>query len=283
MNTLTLPAPAKLNLMLHITGRRPDGYHELQTLFQFLELADELGFSHREDGQLQLHTSLPQLQNEENLILRAAHLLRQTSGVQYGVDIYLNKLLPMGGGLGGGSSDAATTLLGLNYLWQLGYSLEQLAILGLQLGEDVPVFVHGQAAFAEGIGEKLTPLNPPEPWYLVVNPGVHINTREIFCNPLLTRNTPAIKVRTVLKQSGRNDCQPVVEMLYPLVSDALKTLGEFTQARLTGTGCCLFGEFPNEAEAGKVAAQLPAGLQSFVAKGSNTSMLHRKLRKLESS
>ncbi|WP_258190405.1 4-(cytidine 5'-diphospho)-2-C-methyl-D-erythritol kinase [Stutzerimonas azotifigens] len=280
MPTLSLPAPAKLNLMLHIVGRRADGYHELQTLFQFLDYSDELHFIRRDDGQIRLHGELTGVDHESNLIVRAARLLQRESATRYGADIRLEKRLPMGGGLGGGSSDAATTLLGLNRLWNLDINPERLATLGLSLGADVPVFIHGRAAFAEGVGERLTFVEPDEPWFLVVVPQVFVSTAEIFSAPELTRDTPPIKVRTVLERGGQNDCQSVVEERYSEVRNALILLNKFVSARLTGTGGCVFGAFPNEAEAVKVAAQLPATLPGFVAKGSNISMLHRKLQSL---
>ena len=277
---LTLPAPAKLNLMLHILGRRADGYHQLQTLFQFLDYGDRLGFALRNDGHIQLHSELAGVDPEHNLIVRAARQLQNASGCTLGADIWLDKHLPMGGGLGGGSSDAATALLGLSYLWQLDWSHTQLATLGLSLGADVPVFVHGHAAFAEGVGEQLQPVTLPEPWFLVVVPQVAISTAEVFNDAELTRDTPANTVAAVLEQGGRNDCQPVVEARYPDVRNALILLNKFVPAKLTGTGGCVFGSFPSKAEADKVAAQLPATLPSFVAKGSNISMLHRTLQNL---
>lgn len=277
---LVLPAPAKLNLMLHILGRRSDGYHELQTLFQFLEIGDWLGFALRSDGQIRLHGELEGVAHDSNLIVRAARQLQQAGGSPLGADIWLDKRLPMGGGLGGGSSDAATTLLGLNHLWQLHCSEDRLAQLGLGLGADVPVFVRGQAAFAEGVGEQLQAVTLPEPWYLVCIPAVAVSTAEVFSAPELTRNTPPIKVAAVLEQGGRNDCQPVVEERYPEVRNALILLNKFVPAKLTGTGGCVFGSFPNKAEADKVAARLPATLPSFVARGSNISMLHRTLQGL---
>lgn len=277
---LVLPAPAKLNLMLHILGRRADGYHELQTLFQFVDHGDELGFSVRQDGDIRLQSHLPGVAHDDNLIVRAARLLQAESGCTLGADIWLEKRLPLGGGIGGGSSDAATTLLGLDRLWNLQLGEERLAALGLRLGADVPVFVRGRAAFAEGVGERLLPVEPEEPWYLVAAPQVPVSTAEIFRDPELTRNTPAITVRTVLERGGRNDCQLVVEKRYPEVRNALILLNKFVSARLTGTGGCVFGSFPNQGEADKVAAQLPASLPSFVAKGSNISMLHRKLKNL---
>lgn len=278
--SLTLPAPAKLNLMLHILGRRPDGYHELQTLFQFLDYGDELSFAIREDGEVRLQTEIPDVPHDSNLIVKAARSLKEQSGCRLGVDIWLKKILPMGGGIGGGSSDAATTLLGLNHLWQLGWNEDQLAALGLKLGADVPVFVRGHAAFAEGVGEILTPVTPEEPWYVVLVPQVSVSTAEIFSDPLLTRDTPPIKVRPVPKGNSRNDCLPVVARRYPDVRNALNLLGKFTEAKLTGTGSCVFGAFPNKAEADKVSALLTETLTGFVAKGSNISMLHRKLQTL---
>lgn len=277
---LVLPAPAKLNLMLHILGRRNDGYHDLQTLFQFIEFGDQLGFTSRSDGQIRLHGDICGVPHDSNLIVRAARQLQQASYCALGADIWLDKQLPMGGGLGGGSSDAATTLLGLNHLWQLGWSEDRLAQLGLGLGADVPVFVRGHAAFAEGVGEKLQPVNLPEPWFLVCIPAVEVSTAEVFAAPELTRNTPPIKVAAVLEQGGRNDCQPVVEERYPAVRNALILLNKFVPAKLTGTGGCVFGSFPSKAEADKVAAQLPATLPSFVARGSNISMLHQTLQTL---
>ncbi|TWI54918.1 4-diphosphocytidyl-2-C-methyl-D-erythritol kinase [Pseudomonas duriflava] len=277
---LTLPAPAKLNLFLHILGRRDDGYHELQTVFQFVDHADELHFLPRADGQIRLHTALLGVDHDQNLIVRAARLLQKVTGCSQGADIWLDKRLPMGGGIGGGSSNAATTLLGLNHLWSLGANLDELAELGLTLGADVPVFVRGKAAWAEGIGEQLTPVELEEPWFLVAIPQVSVSTAKIFNDPLLTRNTPPSKVRPVLEWGGRNDCQSVVEKRYPEIHNALILLNKFVSARLTGTGSCIFGSFPNETEAVKVADQLPATLPSFIAKGSNISMLHRKLESL---
>ncbi|MAL93398.1 MAG: 4-(cytidine 5'-diphospho)-2-C-methyl-D-erythritol kinase [Pseudomonas sp.] len=280
MQMLTLPAPAKLNLMLHITGRRADGYHELQTLFQFLDYGDELSFRLREDGQIRLLTELPGVDHDSNLIVRAARMLQRESGCTLGADIQLTKRLPMGGGIGGGSSDAATTLLGLDHLWNTGLGEDRLAELGLSLGADVPVFVRGRAAFAEGVGERLQPVDLAEPWFLVIAPQVSVSTAEIFADPELTRNTPAITVRSLLAGGGHNDCQPVVEKRYPEVRNALSLLNKFVQARMTGTGACVFGSFPNEGEADKVRRQLPATLPSFVARGHNVSMLHRSLERM---
>ena len=277
---LILPSPAKLNLMLHILGRREDGYHELQTLFQFLDYGDEMTFSVREDGEIRLLTEFAGVPHDHNLIVKAARQLQAQSGCTLGIDIHINKILPMGGGIGGGSSNAATTLLGLNHLWGLDWSEDQLAALGLNLGADVPVFVRGHAAFAEGVGEKLSPEYPEEPWYVVLVPQVSVSTAEIFSHPLLTRNSLPIKVRPVPKGNSRNDCEAVVTELYPDVRKALNLLGKYTEAKLTGTGSCIFGAFPNEADADKVLHLLADTLTGFVAKGSNVSMLHRKLQDL---
>ena len=280
MHTLTLPAPAKLNLWLHIVGRRADGYHELETVFQFLDHGDELRFALRDDGVIQLHTPVEAVPHDSNLIVRAARKLQAQSGTPLGADIWLTKVLPMGGGIGGGSSDAATTLLALAHLWQLDWDEDRLAALGLSLGADVPVFVRGHAAFAQGVGEQLTPVDPEEPWYVVLVPQVSVSTAEIFSHPQLTRDSLPLKMRPVPKGNSRNDCQPVVEQNYPEVRNALNSLGKFTEARLTGTGSCVFGAFPSKAEADKVLALLSATQTGFVAKGSNVSMLHRKLQSL---
>lgn len=280
MATLTLPAPAKLNLWLHIIGRRPDGYHELETVFQFLDHADQLHYSLRDDGQIHLRTEIAGVPHDSNLIVKAARQLQQQSGCALGVDIWLDKILPMGGGIGGGSSNAATTLLALNHLWQLGWDEDRLAGLGLGLGADVPVFVRGHAAFAQGVGEQLTPVDPEEPWYVVLVPQVSVSTAEIFSHPELTRDSLPLKMRPVPEGNSRNDCQPVVEQGYPEVRNALNLLGRYTEARLTGTGSCVFGAFPSKAEADKVLALLSETQTGFVAKGSNISMLHRKLQSL---
>ncbi|PTV57588.1 4-(cytidine 5'-diphospho)-2-C-methyl-D-erythritol kinase [Pseudomonas putida] len=280
MQKLTLPAPAKLNLWLHIIGRRADGYHELETVFQFLDHGDELSFALRDDGVIRLHTEIEAVPHDSNLIVRAARMLQAQSGTTLGADIWLTKVLPMGGGIGGGSSDAATTLLALAHLWQLDWDEDRLAALGLSLGADVPVFVRGHAAFAQGVGEQLTPVDPTESWYVVLVPQVSVSTVEIFSHPQLTRDSLPLKMRPVPEGNSRNDCQPVVEQNYPEVRNALNSLGKFTEARLTGTGSCVFGAFPSKAEADKVLALLSATQTGFVAKGSNISMLHRKLQSL---
>jgi 4-diphosphocytidyl-2-C-methyl-D-erythritol kinase len=277
---LTLPAPAKLNLWLHILGRRADGYHELETVFQFLEHADQLSFEVRQDGEIRLHDTLASVAHDSNLIVRAARALQQASGCTLGADIWLDKVLPMGGGIGGGSSDAATTLLALDHLWQLDWSHDRLAGLGLTLGADVPVFVRGHAAFAQGVGERLTPVDPAEPWYVVLVPQVSVSTAEIFSHPQLTRDSLPLKMRPVPEGNSRNDCQLVVEHSYPAIREALNDLGKYTEARLTGTGSCVFGSFPSKAEADRVLALLSETQTGFVAKGSNVSMLHRTLQSL---
>lgn len=275
---LHVPAPAKLNLMLHIIGRRDDGYHNLQTLFQFLDYGDELAFHRRADNLITLSPAIDAVPFDDNLIIRAARALQSHSGQKLGADIRLTKRLPMGGGLGGGSSDAATTLLALNKLWQLSLTFEELAAIGLTLGADVPVFIWGQAAFAEGIGEILTPVPElEEPWYLVVCPQVHVNTAKIFSNKYLTRDTPAINIRTALKQEGRNDCQAIVSMMYPEIGNTLNLLNKISLAKMTGTGACLFSSFGSEAEAIIASEQLPAEYVAFVAKGVNQSPAHRVL------
>ena len=216
---------------------------------------------------------------EDNLIVRAARLLKEASSTPLGADIKLDKILPMGGGIGGGSSDAATTLLGLNHLWQTGLSIDQLSELGIRLGADVPVFVRGHAAWAEGVGEQLTPVELEEPWFLVVAPDCPVSTAEIFSDERLTRNSSPITLAAFVAGGGRNDCLPVVTTRYPEIRNTLILLNKYCEAKMTGTGSCLFGAFPNEREADKVRARLPATLRSFVARGCNVSPLHRELQK----
>jgi len=271
MTTLTLPAVAKLNLFLHITGRRADGYHNLQTLFQLLDVGDELQFTLRQDSEITLSCNNTELINQQNLVLRAARLLQQHARCGYGCDIYLDKRLPMGGGLGGGSSDAATTLLGLNKLWQLNLSVDTLAALGLQLGADVPLFVRGFTAFAEGVGEKLQGVDLAERVYLVVTPDCHISTAEIFQHHDLIRNTPAIGFEQVLTTPWRNDCQPLVEQHYPIVAITLQWLVEYAPCQMTGTGASVFAAFPDQTSAQHALANLPATWRGFIARGVNQS------------
>jgi len=267
------PAPAKLNLFLHITGRRADGYHELQTVFQFLTFGDWLYFDLQEAGGVRLSGCPAGVPEGRDLAVRAARLLQETAGISAGVAIYNDKRLPVGGGLGGGSSDAATTLVVLNRLWNLGMDTDSLAGLGLRLGADVPVFVRGQAAWAEGVGEILTPVSPPETWFLVVVPPVSVSTADIFSDVELTRDTPRMKIADLLAGGGRNDCEAVVRQRYPEVAAALDWLGAFSPARMTGTGGCVFAAFESEAQAQAVADQLPDNLSGFVARGVNRSPL----------
>ena len=276
--TLSLPAPAKLNLFLHITGRREDGYHNLQTLFQLLDFGDQLEITANQSGEIQLFPAIPGVPNEENLIYRAAKTIQKYGGRSLGAKIQLQKRLPIGGGLGGGSSNAATTLLGLNTLWQLNLPREELLKIGAQLGADVPVFILGHTAWAEGIGEQLTPMETPNHWYLVLIPNIHVSTAEIFAHQGLTRNTHPIKIRAFLEQGSQNDCQTVVEALYPEVKKARQWLTQFAETRLTGTGACLFAHFASEADAKSVLKQIPAPWQGFVAKGVNQSPLLHSLR-----
>lgn len=271
------PAPAKLNLFLHITGRREDGYHLLQTVFQFLDHGDLLHFNPRADGRIQRLTDLPGVPEESDLVIRAARLLQEVSGCTLGVDIHLEKRLPMGGGLGGGSSDAATTLVALNHIWSLDLPNATLAELGLRLGADIPVFVHGHAAWAEGIGEKLTDVELPEPWFLVLTPPVHVPTSEIFSNPELTRDSPPITIRDFLTGQSRNVCQPLVEKRHAEVAEALAWLGQHGKAMMTGTGACVFTAFEQETRARDVFSTRPQGWRGFVAKGCNRSPLLQRL------
>jgi 4-diphosphocytidyl-2-C-methyl-D-erythritol kinase len=273
------PAPAKLNLMLHITGQREDGYHELQTVFQFLDIGDELVFELREDGEIHRISGNQSIAEEDDLVVRAARALQAETGCEQGVNINLTKILPLGAGLGGGSSDAATTLHALNQLWQLGLSTEKLVGIGLKLGADVPVFVHGFAAFAEGIGEQLTPVEIEQPWYLVITPHVHVSTAEIFQDLELTRDCPTIKIRDLPASGWDNVCLPVVAKHYPQVAEALKQLGQYGEARMSGTGASVFAAFDSRAEAQEVRAKLPEAWASFVAKGLNESPLMQLLNR----
>ncbi len=267
------PAPAKLNLFLHVTGRRADGYHTLQTVFQFLDHGDSLAFEPRADARVRRVSGPDALQAEADLVVRAAHLLQQAGGVRQGVDIHLDKRLPLGSGLGGGSSDAATTLVALNRIWGLDWPLARLAELGLQLGADVPVFVHGHAAWAEGVGELLTPVELPEPFYLVITPACQVSTAEIFNAPELKRNSPPIRMPQFLSGMARNDCWPVVRERYPQVAQAFDFLAEHAEARLTGTGASVFAAFASRAAACAVRDQVPQDWQCFVARGLNRSPL----------
>lgn len=286
MPQLSLPSPAKLNLMLHITGRRADGYHQLQTVFQLLDYGDQLQFDSRSDDRITLTPAIAGVAHEDNLIVRAARslqaLIPTTQGpTPQGADIQLHKVLPMGGGIGGGSSNAATTLLALNQLWGLQLSLDQLAAIGLQLGADVPVFVHGRSAWAEGVGEQLQAIDIPHTCYLVVRPDCEVSTAEVFSHKQLTRNTSPITIAAFFEQGLRNDCESVVRKLYPPVDLAIKWLSSHTPAnnpaRLTGTGSCVFASFADRSAAQQVLQQLPAGMNAFIANGVDISPTHRAL------
>ncbi|MEL4370879.1 MULTISPECIES: 4-(cytidine 5'-diphospho)-2-C-methyl-D-erythritol kinase [Shewanella] len=274
------PAPAKLNLFLHINGRRSDGYHELQTLFQFVDCCDQLDFRVTDTPELILHSNMSNVvADSDNLILRAAKSLQQSTGYCGGAEIWLDKRLPMGGGLGGGSSDAATTLVALNQLWNTQLSHDELAAIGLKLGADIPVFIHGFAAFAEGVGERLQTVNPAELWYLIIAPDAHVSTAAVFQDPQLPRNTPKLGIDTLLSQPWRNDCQELVVSKYPQVAKALGWLLEYAPSRMTGTGACVFGEFSSQQQALAALAKLPSDMQGFVAKGMNISPLIVRLNR----
>ena len=273
------PAPAKLNLFLHVTGRRADGYHELQTLFQLIDLADTLEISVREDGRIERPEGPRGVTAEADLTVRAARALKDAAGTGLGATLKVRKRIPLGCGLGGGSSDAATTLLVLNELWNCRLPLGELSALGATLGADVPVFVQGSSAWAEGVGEQLTPVTLPPRWYLIIHPGVAVSTREVFQSPELTRNSPLITIRAFFESGGRNDCEGVVRSRSPEVREALEWLSRFAPARLTGTGSCVFTAYESPAEAERLAARVPDRWKSFVARGLDRSPLHELLRR----
>ncbi len=274
------PAPAKLNLFLHIVGQRPDGYHRLQTAFQFIELADTLEFSEREDTRIARSGGLAGVGEDDDLTVRAARLLSAATGIRKGVDIRITKRIPAGGGLGGGSSDAATTLLALNLLWRLNLAPDSLATMGLQLGADVPVFVLGQAAWAEGVGEQLSPMAFEEVFYLVIDPGCLVSTAQVFADPELTRNSAPVTIPGFLSAGGRNDCETVVRKHYPEVAQALDWLGSFGDSRLTGTGGCVFLACPDAEQARAICAQVPGKWTGYVARGLNESPVRSLIRRL---
>lgn len=269
-----LPAPGKLNRFLHILGRRADGYHRLQTVFQFIDFCDFLRFVPRHDGVVNQLTPIADLEPGADLVVRAARALQSATGCSLGVDIRLDKRLPIGGGLGGGSSDAATTLVGLNQLWNTGLSEDELCGLGVSLGADVPVFVRGRAAWGEGIGDRLVPVEPDTPWFLVAVPDVHVSTEAVFVAPELTRDTPEITIRDFVAGVGRNDCEGVVYARYPAVAAVAHALERFGTPRMTGTGGCVFVAFPAESHARTALSEMrAAGAHGFVARGLNRSPL----------
>jgi 4-diphosphocytidyl-2-C-methyl-D-erythritol kinase len=281
---LTCPAPAKLNLFLHVVGRRPDGYHLLQTLFRFIDLHDTLHFSLREDGMVRRTNAIEGVDEEQDLCVRAARLLQSETGCELGVDITVEKCIPMGGGLGGGSSDAATTLIALNRLWSLCLPRPRLMQLGLKLGADVPVFVFGENAFAEGVGEELQAYSLPEAWYVVLFPPVHVPTAQIFARPELTRNTVSITMRALSKgllfggqlreQQLHNDLQSVVCGIFPEVGHHITWLNGFGKAMMTGSGACVFAEFASRSQAEAVLQQLPHEMRGMIAQGLAKHPLH---------
>ena len=267
------PSPAKINLFLHITGRREDGYHELQTVFQFLDYSDSLKFEVTDDAELILTTPLHNVDNNDNLIIRAARLLQTHCNIEQGAKISIDKKLPMGGGLGGGSSNAATTLIALNQLWHCQLNKQDLAQLGLILGADVPVFIHGHAVWAEDVGETFSPISPEEPWYAIIVPDCHVSTAEVFAYPELTRDCRSITMSRFLSGEGSNVCEDVVMQHYPPVAKAFDWLAQYATPRMTGTGACVFAAFASKEDAQAIMIDLPKQWQGFVAKGCNTSPL----------
>jgi 4-diphosphocytidyl-2-C-methyl-D-erythritol kinase len=271
------PAPAKLNLFLHVTGRRADGYHELQTLFQLIDLTDTIGVTVRTDGRIERLRGPAEVPAESDLIVRAAQALKAATGTPLGASLTVAKQIPMGGGLGGGSSDAATTLLVLNRLWGCELGLPELDRIGARLGADVPVFLHGSSAWAEGRGDRLTPVELPPRWYVIIRPAASVSTAEVFQAPELTRNSPLITIRGFFESGGHNDCEPVVSARYPEVRAALDWLSQSAAAYLTGTGSCIFAAFASAAAAEDVVARVPDRWTGFVARGLNTSPVHERL------
>jgi 4-diphosphocytidyl-2-C-methyl-D-erythritol kinase len=277
-------APAKLNLMLHVVGRRPDGYHELQTVFQLVDLRDRITIQVRDDGVINRGSGPAGVAEADDLAVRAARALQAASGTRLGADLSIRKAIPVGGGLGGGSSDAATTLLALNQLWRIGLPLSEMAAIGAKLGADVPVFVSGKSAWAEGTGEKLAPVSlGADCWYLIVFPGVAVPTAAVFQAPELTRNSPPTTMRGFLETGGRNDCEAVVRGMFPAVAEALDWLGRHGPARLTGTGSCVFAKFSRVEDAERIAARVPDTWRAFVARGLDESPLIEELARCAKS
>jgi 4-diphosphocytidyl-2-C-methyl-D-erythritol kinase len=270
--------------MLHVVGRRADGYHELQTVFQIIDLCDRIEISVRDDGTIVRPAGPAQVPETEDLVVRAALALKLATGTALGAEISVHKRIPMGGGLGGGSSDAATALVALNNVWATGLGLRQIAAIGLTLGADVPVFVAGRSSWAEGIGERLTPVSlGSDSWYLVIFPGVRVPTASVFQAPELTRNSPPTTMRGFLETGGRNDCEAVVRARFPAVGEALDWLGRHAKARLTGTGSCVFAKFARAADAERVAARVPDEWRAFVARGLDSSPLLEELARCSKS
>jgi len=279
--TIRWPAPAKLNLFLYINGQRTDGYHELQTLFQFIDCCDYLTITPNLSGEITLTPNLPDLPDSDNLIYKAAKLLQQYSGQQFGATIDIEKRLPMGGGLGGGSSDAATTLLALNYHWNLNLPKTTLSKIGLSLGADIPIFIAGEASLAEGVGEKLTKVSPLENNYLVATPPCHVSTPAVFQDKTLIRNTKKRSISALMEQDWTNDCEPCVKNNYPKVAKVIEWLVEYAPTRLTGTGACVFSTFATAQDAQVVLDKAPEWLTAFSCKGLNTSPVNELLSSLK--
>lgn len=277
------PAPAKLNLFLHIIGKRTDGYHLLQTVFQFIELADKIDFTITESGLIKRSKHSSVVDENNDLVIKAANKIKEISGSKLGVDISIEKNIPIGAGLGGGSSDAATTLVALNELWHVGLSVEELTKIGLSLGADIPFFIHGGAAWAEGVGEELTLVDLNECFYLVIYPDCSISTKSVFAASDLTRNTPRITIRDFQEGRVKNDCESYVRNHYSNVAEALDWLGNYAVSKLTGTGACVFAEFIDKKKANEVKSKLPKKWQGFVVKGINKSPLLEKLANEEKS
>jgi len=265
------PAPGKLNLFLHVLGRRADGMHELQTVFRLIDYGDRVGIAARDDGEIRFSGAF----GEENLCVKAAKILRDKSSSRFGCDIALEKTLPVGGGLGGGSSDAATVFLVLNRLWNLKLGRTELMALGLRLGADVPVFLYGRSALGEGVGERLKGVDLGPAWYLVLTPQVSVSTKEIFSDAALTRNTKPLTMAPFLSGQGRNDLEPIVLRRYPEIAEHLAWLRKHSpQARMTGSGACVFAEFSRQDEAVALHGQLPPAMRGFVAQGLELHPLH---------
>jgi 4-diphosphocytidyl-2-C-methyl-D-erythritol kinase len=269
LKQLTLESPAKLTLMLHITGHRDDGYHLLQTVFQFIDLTDRMEFSTTNDSSISRGPGASSIPETEDISIRAATVLQQRFELRQGVRISIEKRIPVGGGLGGGSSNAATTLLALNQLWGLGLERSELATIGLSLGADVPVFVMGEAAWATGIGEQLTPISLIEPWYVVIDPGVRVSTAEIFKAKELTRDCDAITIRAFLRGSGTNVCEKVACALYPEIQQTIDWLSQYGVAKMSGTGACVFAAFDSLEQAEGVKSRAAEYWESFVVKAMN--------------
>jgi 4-diphosphocytidyl-2-C-methyl-D-erythritol kinase len=284
MIPISWSAPAKLNLMLHVVGRRADGYHDLQTVFQLIDLCDQIQITVRTDGSITRPTGAADVPESEDLVVRAARALQQVSGTRLGAEIRVKKKIPLGGGLGGGSSDAATTLVALNQMWKLGYTSAQIATVGATLGADVPVFVAGNSAWAEGVGERLTPVRlGADSWYVVVFPGIAVSTAAIFQAAELTRNSPPTTMRGFLETGGRNDCEAVVRARFPAVAEALDWLARHGAVRLTGTGSCVFAKYSRVEDAERVAAGVPDEWRAWVARGLDRSPLLEELARCSNS